>query len=147
MTHGERTRASDDPVGSVERAPEREEDFDRFLSRLDCWTTTDFMHDYWTAELAGCREETVTPDPIARASAGVDADALQSTRKVKRHRAAPPPPPPRAPRRRVKGFHTVMLEIRETLIAPALATLETFQSQGLFTDDDARSVVAETERA
>lgn len=133
---------------SVARASEREEDFDSFLSRLDCWTTTDFLHDYLTAELAGRREETATPEPNANASAGVDARARESTRKVKRHCAAPPPPPPpRAPRRRVKGFHTVMLEIRETLIAPALATLETFQSQGLFTDDDARSVVAETERA
>tara|TARA_B100000683_G_scaffold66092_1_gene64949 strand:- start:22041 stop:22154 length:114 start_codon:yes stop_codon:yes gene_type:complete len=27
-----------------------------------------------------------------------------------------------------------MLELRETFVAPALATLETFQTQGIFTD-------------
>jgi len=138
MTHGERTRANDDPVWSVELACEREEDFDNFLSRLDCRTTMDFMYDYWTAELAERREETVTLEPIATSSVAARArESTMKVRKVKRHRA-PPTTTPRAPRGRVKGFHTVMLEIRETLIAPALATLETFQLQGLFTDDSSR---------
>ena len=53
---------------------------------------------------------------------------------MKRQRRAPPPPPACAAAGTRESFQTVMLELRETFVAPALATLETFQTQGIFTD-------------
>ena len=137
MAHDERAHPSDDPARSVERVEEREEDFDRFLSRLESLPSTDLTSDGWTMDLAEGREETPMFEPIAESSAKDLARAPDETRNVKRQRRAPPPPPPppRAPPRgRAKSFQTVMLELRETFVAPALATLETFQTQGLFTD-------------
>ena len=127
MAHDERAHPSDDPARSVERAEEREEDFDRFLSRLESLPSTDLTSDGWTMDLAEGREETPTFEPIAESSARDLARAPDETRNVKRQRRAPP-------RGRAKSFQTVMLELRETFVAPALATLETFQTQGLFTD-------------
>ena len=129
MAHDERAHPSDDPERSVERAEEREDDFDfyRFLSRLENLTSTDLTSDRWTIDLAEGREETPMFEPIAESSAKVLARAPDETRNVKRQRRAPP-------RGRAKSFQTVMLELRETFVAPALATLETFQTQGLFTD-------------
>ena len=127
MAHDERAHPSDDPARSVERAEEREEDFDRFLSRLKSLPSTDLTSDGWTMDLAEGREETPTFEPIAESSAKDLARAPDETRNVKRQRRAPP-------RGRAKSFQTVMLELRETFVAPALATLETFQTQGLFTD-------------
>ena len=127
MAHDERAYPSDDPERSVERAEEREEDFDRFLSMLESLPSTDLTSDGWTMDLAEGREETPMFEPIAESSAKVLARAPDETRNVKRQRRAPP-------RGRAKSFQTVMLELRETFVAPALATLETFQTQGLFTD-------------
>ena len=144
MAHDERTHPSDDPERSVERAEERE-DFDRFLSMLESLPSTDLTSDRWTIDLAEGREETPMFEPIAESSAKDLARAPDETRNVKRQRRAPAPapPPPRAPPRgRAKSFQTVMLELRETFVAPALATLETFQTQGLFTD---AVLLAETE--
>ena len=133
MAHDERAHSSDDPARSVERAEEREEDFDRFLSRLESLPSTDLTSDGWTMDLAEGREETPTFEPIAESSARDLARAPDETRNVKRQGRAPAPA--RAPPRgRAKSFQTVMLELRETFVAPALATLETFQTQGLFTD-------------
>ena len=74
-------------------------------------------------------------EPIAESSARDLARAPDETRNVKRQGRAPAPAPARAPPRgRAKSFQIVMLELRETFVAPALATLETFQTQGLFTD-------------
>lgn len=135
MAHDERAHPSDDPARSVERAEEREEDFDDFLSRLESLPSTDLTSDDWTMDLAEGREETPTFEPIAESSAKDLARAPDETRNVKRQRRAPAPPPARAPPRgRAKSFQTVMLELRETFVAPALATLETFQTQGIFTD-------------
>ena len=135
MAHDERAHSSDDPARSVERAEEREEDFDRFLSRLESLPSTDLTSDGWTMDLAEGREETPTFEPIAESSAKDLARAPDETRNVKRQGPAPAPAPARAPPRgRAKSFQTVMLELRETFVAPALATLETFQTQGLFTD-------------
>ena len=126
MAHDERAHPSDDPARSVERAEEREEDFDDFLSKLESLPSTDLTSDDWTMDLAEGREETPTFEPIAESSAKDLARAPDETRNVKRQR--------RAPRGRAKSFQTVMLELRETFVAPALATLETFQTQGIFTD-------------
>ena len=135
MAHDEGAHPSDDPERSVERAEEREEDFDRFLSMLESLPSTDLTSDLWTIDLAEGREETPMCEPIAESSAKVLARAPDETRNVKRQRRAPAPAPPRAPPRgRAKSFQIVMLELRETFVAPALATLETFQTQGLFTD-------------
>ena len=135
MAHDEGAHPSDDPERSVERAEEREEDFDRFLSMLESLPSTDLTSDLWTIDLAEGREETPMFEPIAESSAKVLARAPDETRNVKRQRRAPAPAPPRAPPRgRAKSFQIVMLELRETFVAPALATLETFQTQGLFTD-------------
>ena len=132
-TTSERTRATTRRGPSS--APRREEDFDDFLSRLESLPSTDLTSDDWTMDLAEGREETPTFEPIAESSAKDLARAPDETRNVKRQRRAPAPPPARAPPRgRAKSFQTVMLELRETFVAPALATLETFQTQGLFTD-------------
>ncbi len=127
MAHDEGAHPSDDPERSVERAEEREEDFDRFLSMLESLPSTDLTSDLLTIDLAEGREETPMCEPIAESSAKVLARAPDETRNVKRQRRAPP-------RGRAKSFQTVMLELRETFVAPALATLETFQTQGIFTD-------------
>ncbi len=127
MAHDEGAHPSDDPERSVERAEEREEDFDRFLSMLESLTSTDLTSERWTIDLAEGREETPMFEPIAESSAKVLARAPDETRNVKRQRRAPL-------RGRAKCFQTVMLELRETFVAPALATIETFQTQGLFTD-------------
>ena len=137
MAHDERAHPSDDPARSVERVEEREEDFDRFLSRLESLPSTDLTSDGWTMDLAEGREETPMFEPIAESSAKDLARAPDETRNVKRQGRAPAPAPAPArapPRGRAKSFQTVMLELRETFVAPALATLETFQTQGLFTD-------------
>ncbi len=127
MAHDEGAHPSDAPERSVERAEEREEDFDRFLSMLESLPSTDLTSDLLTIDLAEGREETPMFEPIAESSAKVLARAPDETRNVKRQRRAPP-------RGRAKSFQTVMLELRETFVAPALATIETFQTQGLFTD-------------
>ena len=127
MAHDGRAHPSDDPARSVERAEEREEDFDDLLSRLESLPSTDLTSDDWTMDLAEGREETPMFEPIAESSAKDLARAPDETRNVKRQGPAPP-------RGRAKSFQTVMLELRETFVAPALATLETFQTQGLFTD-------------
>ena len=86
MAHDERARSSDDPARSVERAEEREEDFDRFLSRLESLPSTDLTSDDWTMDLAEGREETPTFEPIAEWSARDLARAPDETRNVKRQR-------------------------------------------------------------
>ena len=97
MAHDERAHPSDDPARSVERAEEREEDFDDFLSKLESLPSTDLTSDDWTMDLAEGREETPTFEPIAESSAKDLARAPDETRNVKRQRRAPPPPPARAP--------------------------------------------------
>ena len=84
MAHDERAHSSDDPARSVERAEEREEDFDRFLSRLESLPSTDLTSDGWTMDLAEGREETPTFEPIAEWSARDLARAPDETRNVKR---------------------------------------------------------------
>ena len=93
MAHDERARSSDDPARSVERAEEREEDFDRFLSRLESLPSTDLTSDGWTMDLAEGREETPTFEPIAEWSARDLARAPDETRNVKRQGPAPAPAP------------------------------------------------------
>ena len=96
MAHDERAHSSDDPARSVERAEEREEDFDRFLSRLESLPSTDLTSDGWTMDLAEGREETPTFEPIAESSARDLARAPDETRNVKRQGRAPAPAPARA---------------------------------------------------
>ena len=96
MAHDERAHPSDDPARSVERAEEREEDFDDFLSKLESLPSTDLTSDDWTMDLAEGREETPTFEPIAESSAKDLARAPDETRNVKRQRRAPPPPRARA---------------------------------------------------
>ena len=91
MAHDERARSSDDPARSVERAEEREEDFDDFLSRLESLPSTDLTSDDWTMDLAEGPEETPTFEPIAESSAKDLARAPDETRNVKRQRRAPAP--------------------------------------------------------
>ena len=94
MAHDERAHPSDDPARSVERAEEREEDFDDFLSKLESLPSTDLTSDDWTMDLAEGREETPTFEPIAESRAKDLARAPDETRNVKRQRRR------RAPSRR-----------------------------------------------